>query len=718
MKKKIVSLLLSFATLSAFTLTGCASAFNTQGPAASEQPEKQEIVQMTKTDINYPETLENLPITFVYGDSFFKGFDKKYFIETSSSVRNERNGVITTTELKLRNDVLTVTVETAYYEDYNAFDYTVYFHNDTRADSKVLKYVNAADMKIEGSNPVLKGILGDHANDYVPYEKDLTKEDVNFTSTLGRSTHVYFPYFNVETDNGGAMLAIGWAGTWQADFTFDKDENATRFIGTATVGLNTYLKPGETVRTPLIGVVRYFERDEDKATNAWRRWVVDCNLPREKAGSSKSVQPFSQITFSLDTGRPNSDGSISEGYDSWQKSIDAFLDGGLYGDVRWFDAGWYMAPNGSSPVSDWWGTVGTWVIDPKKWPGDTFRESVEYFHEKNIDTMVWFEPERVTDLANMTKYGYKRTWVLSDHGNNNVYINNLGDPEALKWTLARIIDFFETHDIDFYREDFNIDPTIFWSIGDGYQGANRTGITENLYIQGHFALWDGIIEYCAAHGKRPYVDSCASGGGRNDLETIRRSVPLLRSDSDRTTIARRLAFSSSINKWLPFTGASSNETDGAQIATGVTDIYTLRATFLASHSYSAKWATEPSSVRWEALRQGISEWREFNKYVLKDFYNLTPYRGVNDDSHWTSFMYVDTETNSAAVQAFRQKNCPEDTFKIVLKGLEPDTVYSVRDVDGVNGVQRVRGRALMTSGLALYAENARTAITLYVEPIN
>ncbi|MBO4572945.1 MAG: alpha-galactosidase [Clostridia bacterium] len=718
MKRVIVSLVISLVLAATFTLSACSEAIVEQNAANVYTGGR--TAEMTKTQeeyVEYCENLENLPISFVYGDSYFKGFDKNYFVETSRTVKAERNGVVTTAKLKLRGDVLTVTVETAFYKDYNAYDYTVYFANESGENSKILKHVNAADMDIEGSNPVLKGINGDNPGNYAPYEKDLKNAAVNFYSYRGRATHHLFPYFNVETDEGGAMLAIGWGGTWQADFSYDQTKNATHFTGTGTVGLSTYLKPGETVRTPLIGIVRYYERDEDSATNAWRRWVVDCNLPRNTADGDECIQPFSQVNFMLDTGRPNSDGSISEGYDSWQRSLDAFLDNGLYADVRWFDAGWYMAPNGGSPTSDWWGTVGTWIIDPKKWPNDTFRESVEYFHDKGMDTMVWFEPERVTDLASMTRYGYKREWVLSDHGNNNYYVNNLGNEEAFSWTLSRILDFFERHDIDMYREDFNMDPYLFWNIGDGYEGKNRTGITENLYMQGHYRLWDGIIEYCKAHGKRPYVDSCASGGGRNDLETLRRSMNCLRSDTDRTTIPRRLAFTSSVSKWLPFTGASTNETDGAQIATGNTDIYTLRATFLASQYYNAQWYMAPSTVNWAALRQGIAEWREFNKYILKDFYNLTPYRGVDNDKEWTSFMYVDTDTNSAALQAFRQKNCQEDTVKVLLKGLDPDTVYTVRDIDGVNSIQRVRGRALMTNGLSLYAANARTAIVIYIEPV-
>ncbi len=660
--------------------------------------------------------LGNLPVTFVYGDKFYKGFSADYFRVISKKTVNERNGEITTTKLKMYEDAsLRITVETAYYKDYNAYDYTVYFENTGKNNTDVLKYVNAADINFEGKNAVLKGILGDHVNYYAPYEKSLTDGDVNFTSTAGRATHEYFPYFNLENDNGGAMLAIGWGGTWQADFHYDADTCSTNFVGTGTVGLNTYLKPGETVRTPLIAVVRYFERDEDLATNAWRSWMVDCNIPRQSAKSKESVQPFNLVAISGDTGRTNSDGSISEGYDTWQRSLDAYYDHGLTADFRWFDAGWYETPYGGTEKSDWWGTVGTWQIDKVKWPEDSFAESVEYAHGKGTGTMVWFEPERVTHLDGLVNYGYKREWVLSTQGNNNRFVNNLGNADALEWTTQRILNFMSTHNVDLYREDFNVDPAAFWAVGDGYEGSNRAGITENLYMQGHYTLWDSIIEWCGKNGKCTFVDSCASGGGRNDLESMRRAVPILRSDSDRTTISLRLAMSSTFNKWIPFNGSASNESS-AQLATGVTDIYTLRASYLPSIYFSAQWYHQQDTVDWDGLKQGLNEWTEISKYLLKDYYVLTPYRGTNNDKDWTAWMYVDTDSNSAVLQAFRPANSTESSFKVTPKGIDPDTYYSVRDVDGISSIDKVKGSALL-KGINLYAKNARTAVTLYIVPV-
>ena len=54
------------------------------------------------------------------------------------------------------------------------------------------------------------------------------------------------------------------------------------------------------------------------------------------------------------------------------------------------------------------------------------------------------------------------------------------------------------------------------------------GIAENLYAQGYYLYWDLLIE----RFPNMMIDSCAAGGGRNDIESMRRSVPLHKTDHD------------------------------------------------------------------------------------------------------------------------------------------------------------------------------------------
>lgn len=683
------------------------------------QTTAQEVAQMSATQQEYEAFITNLanfPVSFMYGDACYRGFNPRYFTEIRRRTVKYSNKITTTIELQ-RDVALMATIETSFYPEHNAYDYAVYFTNHSRENSKILSNINAVDMRFDGEQPRLKGIMGDYDYQYAEYDKDLTKESVNFLNMRGRPTHTTFPYFNLETEHGGAMLAIGWGGTWKADFEYDEGAKQTHFTGTGTVGMHTYIQPGEVVRTPLIGVVRYYERDEEKATNAWRRWLVDCVYPRDHAGTDECAQPFSTVYHAFDNDNPNrfnTDGSTAENHENWKQSVDAAYEEGLIYDVQWVDAGWYTDPYGNTVPTDWWGSVGTWELDPVKWPAGTFEERVRYAHDHGQKFIVWFEPERVTHLDGLVNnYGYDRSWALSDHGNNNAYINNLGNKACLEWTIDKVISFMSMYNIDMYREDFNIDPGVFWTIGDGYEGKDRKGITENLYVQGHYALWDAILNWAAENGKPTYLDSCASGGGRNDLETLRRSIPINRSDSDRFTTTLRLSLTPRIGKWLPYNGAVAK--DAVSLTDNNCDLYTLRASYLCVYQPAANFYLDKEKVDWEIYRTGLKEWKEMNKYLLKDFYQLTEDHAPTDDTNWTSFMYFDEETDSGVIQAFRQTLCTENTCTVQVKGVQADRYYTVRDIDGKLSMPRIKG-SMLQSGLRLRADEARTAIILYVEP--
>ncbi len=704
----------------AFSALGCSVQSPTGGSVRGGSPQvsaEDSMPNMPKVKEKFEDMLahpEKFPVNFVYDNVYYSGFSSKYMKELSR-VRNDEDGM-TSVDIEFELDkTMKVLLKTVYYAEYDAYDYTVYFENDGNKNSGVLEKVNAVDMDFTGKDAVLKGILGDHGNDYTPYEYDLKERDVNFTSTLGRSCHHYFPYFNLEHADGGALLAIGWAGTWQADFKYDADKKSTHYVATGTVGMKTYLKPGEKVRTPLIAAVFYDERDEDKAMNKWRQWVINCNMPRDNASTDLPVQPSLSGCFDGDTGLPTSDGSMSERYDTWKNTFDALIRHELILDLRWFDAGWYEKPDGTENTNlDWWGTVGTWKLDPYKWPNNSFRESVDYGHDNGFKTLVWFEPDRVTDLNNMVnRHGYKREWVLTL--GNGVYLNNLGDPDCLDWTANRIISFMAQNNVDLYREDYNFDACWYWEIGDRYQGNNRIGISENLNLQGHYELFDRIIEYCAESGKCTYIDSCASGGGRNDLETLRRSVPFLRSDSDRTTIARRLAFTTRLSRWLPFTGASAKES-GGQLESGGMDLYTTRASFIQHVNYSQQWHLNENNIKWDEIKRGRAEWDMVKQYFYSDFYVLTPFRSTEENAEWTAYMYFDRQKDSGVVQAFRLPECPDAELSVKFKGVDPDGYYSIRDLDGVNSAAKVKGSDLI-AGYTVRAAQPRTAIVMFVEPV-
>ena len=602
--------------------------------------------------------LSLLPFAFTYGGRDYFGFSSEFFSvkERNVTKNGEREDVV----FRLGFDgIIEIKVLLTHYFSHGVTEWTVYFENISDCDSEIIENARVV-MDFVGGSPILKGILGDHVNQYRPYSVDLCQEKASFTSDYGRATHINFPYFNLECGNGGVMLAIGWAGTWRADFSFDGEK--TTYNASSVNGLRTRLLSGERIRTALYVVAPYTVRDESYAANFWRSWFVEHNLPKADA-TGADMTPFSTCCLCTDTGLPNSDGSISERYDTWRPSLEKMIEEGAKVDFRWFDAGWYIRPDLTSAQPyvvghDWWDSVGTWVLDPEKWPEGSFRESTDFARENGMKTLVWFEPERVTDPENLAKnFGYNLDWAIRVPGERTIS-NNIGDPDCFKWTVDRICKMLRENRVEMYREDNNCSAAPLWKHLDAAEGEGREGITECKFIMGHYDMWDRIIECTLSYGGCGFVDSCASGGGRNDLESMRRGVPLLRSDSDRTSTALRLSMSWGFNKWIPFCGANSKEKLSQLAPTGVSDPYVFRASYLPILNVDSQFVQDPDQD-FGILRFGLKEWKRVSPYLLKEFYTLTSWHPEQEKDGFCAFLYFDPEEEKGVLLAFCQEDCGE-----------------------------------------------------------
>jgi Alpha-galactosidase len=490
---------------------------------------------------------------------------------------------------------------------------------------------------------------------------------------------------------------------------------ATTLAAQTNLGFKSVLLPGEKVRTGLVVMLNYDGRDENTSVNKWRAWFMKYNLPKADAHGNE-LKPFSTSCFAGDTGLPSTDGSISETYFTWQRTLTKLKYENFLPDFRWFDAGWYSDPAGNTVPYDgnWWATIGSWELDKRKWPGKTFLESNEACHALGLKVFVWFEPERVTDVENLSKnYGYKPEWgVRSEH----CITSNLGDPECLAWTLGRITKMMGENGVDMYREDNNSDPAGSWAILDARDvekyGLPRAGINENKCIQGHYALWDGIIEFCRRNGKCTFLDSCASGGGRNDIESLRRSVPVMRSDYDRTTTAMRLFQSSGFNKWIPFHGSSTKETEGQLDAQPVSpDLYITRASLLPIWSVGGEFSHNPN-LNFDDLRRNRGIWKQNNHLLTKNFYELSQWRNLDDRTGWKVLAYSNPETEESILLGFRMEECGQDTYTVAIPFVDAESVYVLSDDDS-GRTWKATGKEL-AEGLTLTLHEKKTSLLYHI----
>ena len=629
--------------------------------------------------------LAEFPTSVTIGGKTYNGFGEDFTLKEQKT-EDVRGGVKTVSVLT-HTSGLVFTVESVLYEEYAAYDWTIYAENPTNTNSPVISEWKGADLTFAGENPILLGNGGDTSR-YEPYTVMLSGSHT-VTPAGGRGTNGDSSYFDFLYGNHGVLYAVGWPGQWEMTLDNSEDASVTRM----TMGqqdCNTYLAPGEKIRTPLAAFVHYDGRSKDRATNRWRRWLIDCNAPlvtADKSGEGEKTL-FEPIVIG-NTSRQ----FIEMIFSNEEMHLDAirrYVEHDIPIDFWWMDAGWYYAHNGTEIVSltvkDDWKRTGVWLVDEDRFP-TKLKAISDYANQNGIKTLLWFETERIgnrTELA--TDYSTVHPdMVLRLPGESNMAgLTDLGNPAAYEWVRDRIFAVMEEGGISLYREDFNIGPLSFWRYADQGKDANgnRAGITENLYIQGHLKLWDAIRE---RYPDVP-VDSCASGGRRNDLESMRRAVPLHRTDWDYPNQTGHHAITTEMSRWIPYFGDNGGSWTYANKYAQRRQVVSSAVCFEFSNRDDQDWLI---------LRDRIDEHTELTRCNYGDYYALIDWNRNEDE--WAAWENYDVNLGEGYVAAFRRLGAPE-SVTVYPKGLEKDAQYRVWFIDA-NAPKTVSGETLMRDGV-------------------
>jgi alpha-galactosidase len=548
------------------------------------------------------------------------------------------------------------------YLDYPTAEWTLHFTNTGKADTPIISGIRAIDTRFTRGSVgefELHRIKGDSCtpDSYQPIDEALgPNARKHIAPNGGRPTSGAFPYFNIEQPGGGVITVISWAGQWAADFARD-DKTGLR-VAAGQELTHFALHPGEQVRSPMV-VTQFYKGDTARAQNIWRRWMLAHNMP-------KGAKPFCSTCI----------GGLFPGLTCSEADAVAFCDRyrkeGFTLDYWWTDAGWYIC----DPKIGWPQT-GTWEPDPVRYPNG-LRALSDYVHKFGMKHIVWFEPERVQPATWLTETHPE--WV---HGGKGGGLLRLDDPQCLAWAIEHFDKLITEQHIDLYRQDFNIDPLSYWRTGEP---ENRQGITENHHVTAYFAYWDELRR------RHPgmLIDSCASGGRRNDLETLRRAVPLLRSDYQCEPVGNQ-AHTYGLSFWLPYYG------------TGVyhDSLYNHHSSLAPAYGICAD--IRKPDIDYALLRKTKSDWRAVADLMLGDYYPLTAW--TLDKAKWIGFQFDRPDLGKGMMQAFRRQDNPESTLLVKPKGLESKATYKLEDLSS-NWTGKHSGRELMEDGVSITVPKA------------
>ncbi|MBP9986504.1 MAG: alpha-galactosidase [Bacteroidales bacterium] len=546
--------------------------------------------------------------------------------------------------------------------EYDALRWTVYITNISATDSKNVSALRALNASLHYSNDGecrLHYLEGSHISkaDYHPRTEVLQEGgNVQFVPAGGRSSQEQFPYYNLELPDGnGVVVAVGWTGTWISEF--EKTGNSVKMqAGMKT--FDSYLHPGETVRTPLVGLVFWEGDDRMAGHNKFRRFSL-AHHTRMKDGRFVEY-PFS-CSFNHRDPYPCQEYScLTE--EMAVAVVERYTQFGFSPEVFWLDAGWFTGAADYQHGKSWANTVGNWSVDKGKFPRG-LKPVSDAVHRAGAKFLLWFEPERV---MKGTDWAVKHPeWLLEIEGSTDetYRLFDMSNPEARAWMTSEIAGLMRENGVDYYRQDFNMEPDKYWEQNDE---PGRRGMKEMRYIEGEYAFLDTLMQIFPDM----LIDNCASGGRRLDFEMQKRSAPLWRSDyyhyDDPDGYQGHTV---GLNFFLPLHGTGVLTDDPYSFRCGMSSALILN------------WRVTSKYNNVLRMRKNVEEYLAIRPYYYEDYYPLCQLDDLTADDIWVAYQMHRPSDDTGVIVAFRRPGAPEDTYTVKLCGLDPEKEYTVTSFD-------------------------------------
>lgn len=503
-----------------------------------------------------------------------------------------------------------------------------------------------------------------------------------YATSGGRSSEQNAPFFNVHKNGKGYIFAIGWTSQWNCFLERTQDDI---IIKTKIEDTHFRLLPKEKIRTSSFVLMPY-EGTVVQSQNKWRRLIKEHYSLIGKEGRDIQGPLCAGIWGGLKTS------SVLE-------RIKTIKENDLPFEYIWMDAGWYGSDTKPTPnefEGDWSAHAGDWQVSSLIHP-QGLKDVSAAVHAAGMKFLLWFEPERAINGVPVT-VSHPEYFIFMNTENKNKLLLDLGNEKAWNYCFNTISGFIEEIGIDCYRQDFNLSPLPYWRKNDT---EDRKGISEIKHINGMYRLWDALLE------KFPHllIDNCASGGRRIDIETLRRSIPLWRSDYQcpanflpEVSQCHNLSF----NTWIPFSGTGSGR---------AYDTYRIRSSYSSAlatnYAYSEQeeaFGDDPEKLCW--LKKRLGEYLKVRPYMSEDFYPLTEVSDRTDI--WCASQFDRKAENDGVILVFRRENSPYEIAGFNLYAIDETCNYVFTDMDDGSKFT-VSGKALSEEGLKIELRQKRSS---------
>ena len=506
----------------------------------------------------------------------------------------------------------------------------------------------------------------------------------------------------VDEENGKVLgVALEWAGTSCKRVRRNWDGKITEVFTGVDMTTGPYtLDPGVTFTTPK-AILVWSERGRGEVSREFHRWAHRHLMPHGDALQPVLLNSWegSYFSFTEQTLLDMMDGVKEMGGEMF------VLDDG------WFGRGKYARDEVNKATAG----LGDWCVNTNKLPHGLGWLADEA-ERRGLKFGLWVEPE----MANTNSWLYQEhpDWVLREagrplvcgRGKSQVTLD-FCNPAVRDNIFAQLDAVYAAiPPLAYVKWDCNAN---IWNPGSSYLTADRQPNFWYDYAMGYNELMARF------QAKRPHVtvEACASGGGRMDFGSLRYADEFW--PSDCTDPYRRIFIQWGCSQFYP---ASAMACDVTASPNHQTKRKTpLKYRFDVAMMGRLGFELHPKNMTAEEIafaKAAVADYKRIRPVVQRgDLYRLvSPY-----EKPMAALMYVDSknpvnhvnpvkEPPVAVVFALGLKIDGERAETLHLRGLDPETIYSVKEINrgekphlagGTRLSRPITGRDLMERGLAV-----------------
>ncbi|MBP5273855.1 MAG: alpha-galactosidase [Abditibacteriota bacterium] len=572
-----------------------------------------------------------------------------------------------------------VRAEVKTYPEFDTADWTVWIENKGNKDTEVFSDFNALSLEVtggldaggqgtelfankpedapqkdvvlyqlSGSEPV-GNLLSEFVAlpQYVTEEKSIHIEDGRLMlPTYGK----YSPYWALKVPGGTAICGLGWTGWWKNHITRTGNTVKTE-AGFPRERFNTYLKPGEKVRSARAALCLVAGNDMQKAFNKWRGAMI-WRIGPKKNGKPANI-PIAACTSVYDT--------IAEAIEATEetdmKSIKAME--GLGYETLWMDA-WYTRGKWTAGIGNYHLPIED-MVDPDRFPHG-LEPLVEEGERLGMDILLWFGPESPKPGTYISKEHPE--WVMGLGTDDPDYA--LGEKEAVDYLAMLMTAAIKKYHIAYWRNDSGISGANLDTYYPEDAREDRRGISEYKYVTGLYDFYDALLR----DNPGLVIDNCCGGGTRLDLELMSRTISVWRTDTgcglyaapEKSALMNQV-ITASMNYFIPWSASGTQENSP----------YYIRSGFNNGLSYIDPYLLRPG-FNGERMAKACEEMKRLRPYTLGNFSVLWP--GDNTTSSLCAWQY--SLKDRGCLFVFRREDCPYLGMTLSLRDIDPKKKYAVR----------------------------------------